>query len=173
MFSGAQEAGKSTMAAAMMARGHRLLVDDLARVDPPAANDPAQIYPVSSRLKLWQQAVDHFGWSGRVLLQDHFRDEKYHLRASEATSAASEPLSAIILLAWGDGVSLEPLAGGEAVRSVIEAATYRAEMLDAMGLQTRQAAIIAAIVATVPVYRLTRPRDFALLGQLCAMLEAL
>lgn len=173
LFCGAQEAGKSTMAAAMAQRGHRLLVDDLSRVEPPMAGRPARIYPVSNRLKLWQPAIDHFGWHERVLVRDHFRDAKYHLRTTEVLSATSEPLSAIVLLSWGSEFSLERIVGSEAVRSVIAAATYRPEMLDTMGLQARQAAMVAAIVASVPVYRLNRPCDFTILEQLCVALEAL
>ena len=174
LFCGAQEAGKSTIAAALVERDGLLVADDLSRVDPPAADGgSARIWPSSSRMKLWDEAIDHLGWRGRVVQRDHFRTQKYHLAIDAPVSVEPLPLDAIILLGWGEGLSLHRLAGGEAVREVLQASCYRPEMLDLMGRTAEQATMVSRIVAATPVYRLVRPRDFTRLDEVCRLIEGL
>lgn len=172
MFCGDMEAGKSTMAAAMVARGHALVSDDLARVDPPAGpGQAAMIHPSAPRLKLWREAIDLLGWNDRIMARDHFRDEKFHLRPMGGSQADPVPLQAVVLLEWGEGPCLERLEGSSAVRGTIASACYRPEMLEALSLHPRQASLVAGIVAVTPVYRLVRPRDFDALGRCCELIE--
>jgi len=173
LFCGAQEQGKSTMAAAMVARGHRLLVDDLSRVDPPAIEGPALLHPSTPRLKLWHDAIDHFGMRHIVVARDHFRAEKYHLAVPGPAALQPLPLAAIVVLEWGEELQLEPLHGARAVGAVIAACTYRPQMLAAMGIEAQQSAQLARIVAASPTYRLTRPRDLGRIDAACELLTTL
>ncbi len=172
LFGGTQEQGKSTMAAAMIARGAKLVSDDLSRVDTDETSR-AVIYPSSRRLKLWQGAIDQFGMRDRVIARDLFREEKFHCAVDATAHQDPLQLSAIILLEWGDEVSLEPLSGGGAVRAVLQDTCYRPEMLEVMERTGEQAAIVARIVGGTSVFRLTRPRDFAKLSEVCELVEAL
>ncbi|MFN2100146.1 hypothetical protein [Altererythrobacter sp. MF3-039] len=170
LFGGVQEQGKSTMAAAMLAHGAKLVSDDLARIDP-GGDERARIYRSSTRLKLWQAAIDRFELQDRVIAQDLFREEKFHTEAGHIAGDDPIPLKAIILLEWGDEVSIEMLSGGEAVRAVLHDTCYRPEMLDVMGRTAEQAALVSQIVGSTAVYRLTRPRDFARLDEAREMVE--
>lgn len=167
MFAGDQDMGKSTMAAAMLACGARLIADDLSRCEL-GEGGAVSVHPTASRIKLWSGAIEHFGWQDRVRQRDHFRDEKFHLDCHRTVdSAASVPLGAVCVLGWGDGVEVERLQGGEAVSALSEATIYRKEYLELMGRLSDHVAASARIAAATPVYRLTRPRDFDRLDEVC------
>lgn len=170
LFCGVQGRGKSTMAAAMVSRGHRLLVDDLSRVDLPQSDEPPMLFPSGPRLKLWQDAIDRFGWQRQVLARDHFRAEKYHLAVNELVLPEPVPLAAIIFLEWGDELQLERFHGARAVGAAIAACSYRPEMLAVMGLEAQQAALLARIVAATSTFRFARPRDLERLDMACELL---
>ena len=168
LFAGEAEQGKSTMAAALTRVGARLLSDDLSRVQPPSGNDGTQLWPSGARLKLWDQALNHFGWQDRELVQDHFRDQKFHLAVDQGPiGAAPVPLSAVFVLEWGDAIAVERLRGAEAVKALADGTMYRKEYLELMGKLGEQVVYCARIAAQVPIYRLTRPKDFTFLDEVC------
>lgn len=173
LLSGAQERGKSTLAAAMAMRGHALLADDLVRVDPARAGEAALLHPVPPRFKLWRDAVEQLDLQGDIVARDHFREDKFQLAIGQAPRLEPVPLGAIVLLEWSSEPSLTSMSGAAAVRAVVAACTFRPEMLAAMALEAEQGALLARIVSATPVFRLARPRDFARLAQSCELLERL
>ncbi|GAA4644287.1 HPr kinase [Pontixanthobacter gangjinensis] len=168
LFAGEANQGKSTIAAALTRAGARLLSDDLSRVRPPSGNDGTQLWPSGARLKLWEEALNHFGLQHSELVQDHFRDQKFHLAVDQGPiDAAPVPLSAVFVLEWRDTIAVERLRGSEAVRALADATMYRKEYLELMGKLGEQVVHCARIAAQVPIYRVTRPRDFMLLDEVC------
>lgn len=168
LFCGDAEQGKSTMAAAMTGHGAWLLADDLSRVDAGEGQIPL-IYPSSARIKLWDSAIAHLGWQARDKKRDHFRDDKYHF-ALDTDPGHADPrtLDAVFVLAWGNRIACDRLRGIDAVKALSEASMYRREFLDLMGCVSGHVIAATRIAAAIPIYRLTRPRDFALLPRLCA-----
>ncbi|EDL48944.1 HPr kinase/phosphorylase [Erythrobacter sp. SD-21] len=165
-------AGKSTMAAALCARGARLLADDLSRIEP--GEEGARIYPSSARLKLGSEAIERFGWQDAVLQRDYFRDEKFHCAAPQHRAGErAQELHAIISLEESDGLDLTRLNGAEALETAMRETMYRPEMLDALGAWGHQGGLAAQIVAQCPVYRMRRPKDFTALDEVCALIETL
>lgn len=172
LFCGDTGAGKSTMAAAMLARGATLVADDLSRIEP-FENGP-KIHPSSVRVKLWKSAIESFGWKERILQRDYFRENKFHCSAP-AHCAGEGPIDlvAIVSLEESDTILLERLPGGEALKSALKQSSYRPEMLEALGKWGEQGALGARITAACPVYRLARPKDFAALDAACERIESL
>ncbi|WP_114520448.1 hypothetical protein [Altererythrobacter sp. ZODW24] len=168
LLAGEAGAGKSTFAAAMTSRGHSLVADDLSRVE--LADSGARIWPSSSRVKLWDDALESLGWSEREMEQDHFRDRKFHLPVETAIGTDPVPLAACYILEWGDFETTR-LTGGEAVGALLQATMYRISFLRALGTLGAYTGQVARLAAVMPVYRLTRPKDATLLGESCAMLE--
>ena len=164
LFCGDAGEGKSTMAAAMVARGAALVGDDLGRVEP--GNAGPLVHPSSSRLKLWGEAVDHLDWRERVIQRDLMREDKFHCRVPAHHGGGPPlPLAAIVVLATGDEVEMKTLEGSEALASVLRGTIYRPEALEAMKRWAEQGALAARIVAQTQVWRLTRPRDLGALDQ--------
>ena len=164
LFCGEAGEGKSTMAAGMIASGAALVADDLSRASP--GEGATLLYPSSSRLKLWREAIDHLGWQDRIIVRDWLRDDKFHCRVpAHHAGAGAMPLDAIVVLQSGNELALDRLTGGAALAAVLAGTIYRPEALGEMGLWAQQGAIAAQIAAQAPVYRLTRPRDLAALDE--------
>ena len=165
--------GKSSLAAWLTQHGYELVSDDLCRLDVTTAQVP-RIWRSMPRLKLWQEALSALAWQTPVLCRDLMRVDKYHLAApmvqhSPHTFCPTLPLRAIYLLAWGD-LALEPLSGISAVRAVIEVATYRPEFITALGQSAACWQQAIALINHIPIFRLCRPRDWAMMPAVGARL---
>lgn len=173
LFCGPQGAGKSTLAAALAVRGLPLVGDDLSRVVPGRADRRTLIYPSSTRHKLWAEAIDTLELGGSALVQDYFRAEKYHLETRHVIALDQPvPLVAIYALDFGERLASERLSGAGAATAVLKETIYRPLFLEAMGRLAEQAVYAARIAASVPIHRLTRPRDLAQLDRVCEHLLA-
>lgn len=168
LFCGDSAQGKSTMAGAMVSRGHRLVADDLSRV----SIEDAAIFPSASRLKLWDVALKQFGWSSADLQRDHFLDARFHKPVADAMPPGCPvEIGAIVVLQWGDGVNLERLRGSEAVSELSAATIYRREFLEPMDRLGQHVIGCTQLAGRVPVYRLTRPLDFVHIDSVCEAIE--
>jgi hypothetical protein len=174
-FGGASGAGKSSIAAGLLARGYPLIGDDLCCFDF-AAGVP-RVYPSAPRLKLWRDALAHLGWYDEDLVRDHFRMDKFHvtarrgeastetIRASSSKLAADAlpvPVRAIYMLEWGD-LGLTRVTGLNALRRLVASATYRAELIDPLGQTGTYWEQCAQLVHATPIWELVRPRDWAMM----------
>jgi hypothetical protein len=157
-FCGPPTAGKSTIAGWLVGRGHELVSDDLCRVEVPAAGAP-RVWPGTVRLKLSRESLTATGLHGQGLARELPLGEKFHVPLKSPTAAGSLPLAAVYLLEWGDPC-VTRLAGTEALRRFLAAATYRAEALEPPGELARHWERCAELLRRVPVYELRRPRDW-------------
>ena len=150
---GAAEAGKSTMAAALIARGWSLLSDDLVPLTYEMGWRVDSGYPA---LRLWPEtAASLYGgedfpassatWAKRVVNQgQHF-------------SQGSFPLRAIFILQRGKHTSLRSLGGAEAAMMLVEN-SYLNYLPDA-DLQSQALTQFARLAQEVPVFLLQMPDD--------------
>ena len=165
-------AGKSTMAAALVADGAQLVSDDLSRIEPCGSG--AVVHPSSTRCKLWREAIEHFGWQNRVIQRDYLRDDKFHCRVDQHHGGESPvPLAGIVVLQDGGVSMLERLTGAQALEEVLRGTLYRPEMLEAMGQWGVQGGLAARTIARVPVFRLVRSKDFGTLADAVRALDPL
>ncbi len=176
LFCGEAGEGKSTMAVAMLVAGARLVADDLSRIVPD--KNGARIFPSSSRIKLWREAIDEFGWEDRIIERDWMRDDKYHCSVpSHRAGAGPVKLDAVVVLHSGKDIELQPLGGSAALTEVLAGTIYRPEALEAMGRWGEQGALAARIVSQLSVWKLRRPRDLGELqhsvDEVSAMLDSL
>jgi hypothetical protein len=164
-FCGVSGAGKSTMAAWLMDQGYPLIADDLCRFDISGARPG--VYPAAPRLKLWRDALNHFNRDTDDLERDHFRMDKFHLPVtnehtgqSVARQESPIPLRAVYLLRWGEP-EIVRLNGLNALYALVQAATYRGELLEPMGLTAAHWHRCARVARAAPILRLTRPQDWS------------
>lgn len=128
-FSGPSGSGKSSLAAWMEARGHRVLADDLCAILPDADGRP-QAFEGIPRLKLWGDTLTALGRAGEGLERVSSDLDKYHVplgRALEPGSLAPVAVDRIYLLdraTEGEGLSIARLQGAEAAYGVLDN-TYR------------------------------------------------
>lgn len=155
-FCGESGAGKSTLAAALHRRGLPLLTDDVGLAVP--AGDRVLFYPGFPRIKLWKDALDHFGLDHRPLIRDLTRADKYHLRLAADLHDQPLPLRHLYRLerAADDAIRIEPLSGHRAI-GLIRDQTYRPEVMRRLGQAGEHLRQCGRIARRVRVFRFSRP----------------
>jgi hypothetical protein len=162
--------GKSTLALALMQRGHRLISDDLTVIRSDA--DAVEVIPAFPRLKLWRASIEAAGLQAEGLPPVRDGVDKYDLQPGGDFDLAPVPLHAILLLDEGEGPELlrqPPVAAIAAMQERIARVHVARIMGKAQDLLDRT----ARIVAKVPVYRLRRPKRFDALDATAELVEGL
>ncbi|HEU5022550.1 MAG TPA: hypothetical protein VFT60_11685 [Bryobacteraceae bacterium] len=123
MFAGKIGAGKSATSMAMLARGHRLVADDISAVSVDAGQDQAapSVLPGFPRLKLWRASLQHFDRNPAQFQRLRPGLDKFHVPVSDQFLGEPQPLRAIYILQPGDTTevrvrNLSGLAKLEALR---------------------------------------------------------
>ena len=158
-FVGQSWRGKSTMAAALAARGGRIVTDDCLALD--VREDGADALPGYPGLRLWP------GARGNALLPRadgprvaHYSAKRRAGRDTAAFAARPAPLCAIFILSargtTGGAASVRRMAAAARLMALLRSA-YVLDVEDRVRL-TRLMADLSTIVRTVPVFRL-RVRD--------------
>ncbi|MFN8512769.1 MAG: hypothetical protein U0232_02535 [Thermomicrobiales bacterium] len=152
-------AGKSTLAGAFLAAGYRPLADDLTVVDLTGPTPTA--LPGFPQLKLWPQSVTALGGNPETLPALGARVEKRARRLAAGFAPEPLPLRRLYVIADGERVASEPLAGQEALVELVRH-SFCAVLLPAGG-QGEHFRQCAALLRMVPLSRLARPKEFAAL----------
>jgi hypothetical protein len=167
-FLGDSGSGKSTMAAALHARGHRLVADDVAavRIGP----DGPEVYAGFPQLKLWPDALTALGCDATPLQRVEPGLEK---RAHRVHGGFAErtvfPLAQLHVIEEGPAVELTRLRPHDAFLALVRYA-YGIQRLDGVsGVDHFRAR--SEIVHRAPVYRLSRPWDLGELRTVVSRVE--
>ena len=160
-FLGDKGAGKSTTAAAMHARGHGLVSDDLVAVDF-AAGRP-MVRPGFPHLKLWPEAaattLDDAN-SAAALPKLHRDFEKRSRSVAGQFPRDPMPLAAVYVLAYGERHSIDPASGQSSFMHLVHH-SYLGQVLQATGTQKSHFQQVTRLLSAVPVRHLVRPRDLS------------
>lgn len=167
-FLGGRGAGKSTTAAALRGGGHLPLADDVVAVR--FRRGVPWVVPGFPMLKLWPDAVVALGGDPALLPELHPSYSKRAERINSRCARKGVPLACLYVLSAGDRVRIESLSPREAFVQLV-AHSYGIEWLHGVS-GASQFEQRAALVRHIPVRRLRRPRDLALLPELIRRLEA-
>jgi hypothetical protein len=172
-FLGGKGRGKSTMAAALYRRGHTLLSDDALVLNDGASGRP-EVLPGFPQLKLWPNAAAaSLGDDPESLPRLTAGSEKRTRRAADRFSHAPVPLSRVYLLDEGTSPAITPVDPQEAVLAAI-AQSYVARFFPEFLRGTEAASHLlrcTRLTRQVPMYRLQRPADLALLPLVAQLVE--
>jgi hypothetical protein len=160
--------GKSTIAAALYARGHTLVADDIAAVR--FENSEAHVYPGFPQLKLWPQTITALGEDPDSLPRVEQQFEKRARTASHNFSQATLPLKRIYVLDQGDRLHLAPLGPGESIMELVRH-TYVIRLLKGTGTLESHLRQCAELAGRVPVLRLSRPVATTEISDVADMVE--
>jgi hypothetical protein len=165
LFLGSAGWGKSTMAAALYARGHCLVTDDVA-VLRAKENCPVLLYPGFPQLKLWPEALVSLGDDPEGLTRCNPRFEKRARPAAHRFSSTSLSVKRIYVLDEGDPPEILPLQPQKALAELVRH-TY-----GAMGVgSTSHFLECASIVNKVTVCGLRRQKSLPQLSHLARLVE--
>ena len=151
---GASGVGKSTLAAAFMARGYPVLADDTCVLDAEG-----RVLPGIARIKLWQDSADRLGVDTTGLARIRPDLDKFELPLGAAFHAEPLALSHVYALKRPDGRSelgLTRCTGAASLRP-LRAHTYRIGFVDAMGLKAWHLGRVGQLASRVRVAKLHRP----------------
>lgn len=165
--------GKSTLTAALLQRGHRLLADDVSSLDLRASD--ATVHRGCLQLKLWPDSVEKcLARSAEDFAPIHQWSEKKSVPAHEyACDHASVPLKKIYVLAEGDAVSGEIVPVHEAWREILShsyPSRFGSVLLQGLA-GARHFEQCTRLVCMVPLVRLRRPKSFASLESVVEFIE--
>lgn len=159
LFAGPRGVGKSTLLAALLDRGYRMLADDVSGVALDAGGRP-EVFGAFPHVRLWADVVERLRWDGReraleevrggrrkwCVAVERFRDAPLAVRAVFVLSASD-----------GDAVAVEAAPASAAFASLVEQ-TYRPRMVRELGLERDHFRMVGAVVRHAPVVRVRRPR---------------
>ncbi len=166
-FLGGAGCGKSTLAAALHARGHPVVTDDLTaiRVD----DGTALVLPGFPQLKLWPETAAHLGDNPETLARARPGVAKRIRPARKGFSGKPLPVACAYVLADDARTALERVRPREAAIELLRHSwaprTVRAAAPSA------QLHRCAAVAAAVPVVRLRKTRSLAGLETLAEAVE--
>lgn len=163
---GASGAGKSTLAAWFSRQGLELVGDDVIALRP--GPEGAVALPGPPRVRLWRQSLDTFGLDSDGLEPSYTDPEfdKWDLPVALADVASDAlPLSGVYILEDGPDIAIRPLGGVEATAALFDH-TYRGAYVERVGGEAVHWRAVTSLAASVPVFRLERPRDLSLLDRL-------
>ena len=170
LFTGFSGRGKSTLAAFLCSRGHRLVADDISPIDVSTASQPI-VLPGIPQIRLLPESIRTLGQptSGPAI---HPRTDKQAWRVRSGVSAAPVPLDRIYILTDSDALHIERLRPNAGFGQLV-ASTYpiAARLMEADGTAKQHFRQCVALARRVRVCRLHRPRSLALLPELARMIE--
>ena len=172
-FMGHSGAGKSTMAAWFLDRGHCVLADDVCVVTLDQTGQPLA-HPGIPRLRLWREAIEV---SGRTV-DDYelaFDDmDKFNVPTPRPEDNRAIPLDHIYLLEKaeeGEPGGVRRLEGIDAVDALV-ANTYRGGYVGPIGATKRHLLSCLELVRKTPVFAARRVWGFDAFDEEAARLEA-
>lgn len=167
-FLGEKGEGKSTMAAALCARGHRLVADDVTAVRVTDVGDPS-VCPGYPQLKLWPDAVASLGENPDTIPQLVPVAQKRACRLITGFAMKPLPLRRIYVLGGGDSPEITSLEPQEALVQLIRH-TYGRELLQAV--ETRSHFLrCTSVVNKVTINSLNRPYTLSRLSAVARLVE--
>jgi hypothetical protein len=167
-FLGAKGDGKSTLAAHLQVRGHRLIADDIVPVN--LENSDPSVVAGFPRIKLYNDSIAAVGEEPSNFPLIHRFVEKRSFQYSDSVSAEPIPLQSVFILSDSEEVSLEEL-GHAAAFIEITRHSYVNRYLKALNDESKHFQQCHQLMKRIPVWKLNRPRDFSTMNEVCELLE--
>lgn len=165
-FAGPGGAGKSTLAAALVHRGHVALADDITVIDAGPT-----VLPAFPRFKLHSDSLRAAGFDAAAA-DDVVAGGKLALRLEGTDTFARRSVSLGAVWVFSPTASsTEPLVGVEAV-AALHRHVYRRKAGEALRRDAALFQDVGRVAATVPVRRLFRSDALADLGALVRCIES-
>lgn len=177
-FLATNHGGKSSLAAALMQRGHALLSDDLLplRATGEGCHDGYLAIPGYPQMRFWPSDAERFtgrgDWPAVAPGLAKVRVPVGH-RGFGRFHEEPAPLAAILIPRRCDDVTevtLEPVPPAEAAMHLVRC-SFLPRLVTGAGLQPARLAFFASLVERVPVRRLLYPSGYERLPDVAAVLE--
>ena len=172
LFLGNKGWGKSTMAAALVMRGHSVISDDVVAIGRDESGRPT-LLPAFPQIKLWPNSIEALGGNPEQMPRLSTLFEKRHYDVSAQFADTLLPLAHIFLLGVGDAVRMESVRAQDAILELIchsYSTRFAAQLLPGKE-GARHLLQCSALARRVPISRLVRPVDLDLLPDVAHLVE--
>ncbi|GGE30392.1 hypothetical protein GCM10011391_06260 [Pullulanibacillus camelliae] len=168
-FVGDRGAGKSTLAAAFLQRGYRLLTDDVIAVVMEKGDFP-YVVPSYPQQKLWQESLNRLNMKSEAYEPLFERETKYAIPVTDQFISEPLPLAGMFELTKteAEGNTLQHLKGLACLDSLSQH-TYRHFLIPRMGLIAWHFHMLTRLVERIKGYQLTRSTQGFTVDQLVSM----
>lgn len=159
-LAGVSGIGKSTLTAALIAAGHRLLSDDVSVIDADAAGGPL-VLPTAPVQRLWRDSLTALAIEPGARVRNDPRMEKFEHHIPTAFQPEPRPLAAICNL--DRMLRAQPVierTTGAATLQAVRGHALRLHAAHKMGLEPTLFRQVARIAMHVPHATLRRPISF-------------
>jgi hypothetical protein len=158
-FLGDSGIGKSTLAAAFVGMGHRLVSDDVVAVSCAEDGTPV-VMPSYPQQKLWRESLEGLGIASGPYRPIYQETEKFAVPAGSRFSSDPIPLAGVFELAISNRgkIAVRRLSNLERLR-VILMHTYRNWLIPRLGLADWHFRTAASVSSRVKVCQLQRPLE--------------
>ena len=161
-FLGEKEAGKSTTALHLHARGYPLLTDDLLPLE--FGHGEIRTIPGFPQIKLCTDTLEAAGLEPAALPRINRFVDKRAYRCTDGFVSEPMRISRLYILTEGPKIAIQRLDPSEAFIEIVRN-TYLHRYLQATGRTATHFKRCEAVVETLPIFRLSRPRQFHLLPE--------
>lgn len=168
-FLGDAGEGKSTMAAALHARGHAVMVDDVVAFDA-GVNAIPMVLPAFPQLKLWPEAASLLDENPEALPRVHPDLDKRARRTTCGFSKYPLPLSRIYVLGEESQPEIIPLQPQAAFAELVRH-SYAVGLLGPSGATPAHFRQCVALAGSGRLYRLNRPRSLHVVPEIARLVE--
>jgi hypothetical protein len=173
-FLGSNQAGKSSLAAALMQRDYQMLTDDALALTSDADNITG--HPGYPEMRLWPDQAEHFLGHFEDLERVHPDATKRNVPIGAATLGtfcdSPRPMRCLYiptrreLQNGGTTVEITRVSSGEALMELVRY-SFSSRLLTALGLQPERLNRLAQIVRRVPLRRIWYPSGLEHLPSTC------
>jgi hypothetical protein len=166
LFIGPSGSGKSSAAAALRARGHTVVTDDVGMIQ--TIGGACHVRPAYSALRLTADSMDLI--AGKTDFRSLMQFDKMAVHWTQEALPATLPVRHIYVLDFGEEAKVQDLppllaAVSLSLHSFVKRSRYDVESIEA---HVRQCASVAGVV---PVSQITRRRSFAGMDSLVRLVE--
>jgi hypothetical protein len=170
VLAGPTAAGKSTLAAALLGQGHKLMADNICVLDF-ASSIQIRVLPGSRRVALWHDALEHLGIEIAGLPRALLAKKQYLIDRHDHFEPQAGNLATVVVLGRrvGSAVSIDRLRGFEALRALHAVVHSIRPGRKLRGDANIFADLTRLAAAGVTVWRLRLPDDLGRLGEAAAL----
>jgi hypothetical protein len=173
LLAGPSGVGKSTLAAALASRGHRLLADDLCAIRREQ-DGSVSVLASFPRVRLWRDALDALGLPSAGLERSRPGMEKYHVPIDAGGSMAVPPGAVVCLGRFASPTAIKTeVVRGYATIETQAALVYRYRLALSLGAHASVLGIYTKLVERRGLIHLCHHASFTDLPALCEAAEAL
>ena len=170
-FIGGHRWGKSTLAACLDHRNHRLITDDVLCVAP--TNESVLAQPSYPQIKLWPDSASSLGKKEENLVPLHPTVNKFGFRDICRFTQEPAVLKRIYVLGKGDKIGSRRLSNQEAFQSIMQhwyGCRFGRDVAQIVG-EHRLLQQVSTVVKNCEVMSLTRPVDLKNLDAVAEFIE--